>query len=120
MGHIYFLKFFGCVVFMVYLLCSNSKLWTINTQGMPWCRICHTRGHHSEECLYLHNIVSAPTSLYCKFCKSVGHDEKDFRAFQLLHEKIVDTYLMKNEEHMQDERDEYQYPQDQYPQKKYP
>ena len=52
----------------------------INTQGMPWCRICHTIGHISEECLYLQKIVSAPASLYCKLFKLVGHDEKDYRV----------------------------------------
>ena len=38
-----------------------------------------------------------PANLFCKFCKSVGHEEKYCRAYQLLKEKIVDTYLMKNE-----------------------
>ena len=75
----------------------------LNTQGMPWCRICNTGGHKYEECMYLQNIVSAPASLYCKFCISVGHDEKYCRALQLLQEKMMDTYLMKNDEHMQDE-----------------
>ena len=54
--------------------------------------------------MYLQKIVSAPTSLYCKFCKSVGHDEKYSRAFQLLQENTVDTYLMKNDEQMQAKR----------------
>ena len=58
----------------------------------------------SEECLYLQNIVSMPASLYCKFCRSVGHDEKDCRAFQVLQEKAMDTYLMKNDEKMQAKR----------------
>ena len=68
----------------------------VNTQVMPWCRKCQTRGHKSEECLYLQKIVSTPASLYCKFCKSVGHGEKDCRAYHLLKDKTVDTYLMKN------------------------
>ena len=76
----------------------------INTQGIPWCRICNTRGHKSEECLYLRNIVSTPSSLYCKFCISVGHDEKYCKAFQLLQENTMDTYLMKNDEQMQVEQ----------------
>ena len=48
--------------------------------------------------MYLHDIVSAPTNLYCKFCRSVGHNEKDYKALQLLQEKTMDTYLMKNDE----------------------
>ena len=70
----------------------------LKTQGIPWCRICQTRGDKSKECRYLHKIVSAPTSLYCTFCRSVGHDEKDCRALHLPQEKTMDTYLMKNDE----------------------
>ena len=70
----------------------------LNNQGMPCCRVCQTRGHKSEECMYLHKIVSTPASLYYKFCRSVGHDEKYSRALQLLQEKTMDTYLMKNDE----------------------
>ena len=55
-------------------------------------------------------IVSAPTSLYCKFCQSVGHDEKYFRAYQLLQENMIDAYLMKYDEHMQVEQAYAQYP----------
>ena len=75
----------------------------LNIQGMPWCRICQTRGHKYKECMYLQKIVSTPDSLYCKFCRSVGHDAKYCRTFQLLQEKTMDTYVMKNYEHIQDE-----------------
>ena len=40
----------------------------------------------------------------------MGHDEKDCRQYQLLQEKEVDTYLMKNYEQMQDEQDHAQFP----------
>ena len=90
---------------------ASIVLNLINTQGIPWCIIFQTRFHQSEECLYLQKIVGASTNLYCKICKSVGHDEKDCRAFQLLQEKIVDTYLMRNEYHMKFELVQAQYPQ---------
>ena len=32
----------------------------INSKGIPSCRICQTRGHRLEECLYLQKTVSAP------------------------------------------------------------
>ena len=70
--------------------------------------------------MYLQNIVSALANLYCKFCKSIGHDEKDYIAFQLLQEKMIDTYLMKNKEQMQAELAQAQYPQPWYPQNQYP
>ena len=83
---------------------------------MPWCRICQTRGHRSEECLYLQNIVITSDSMYCKLCKYIGHDVKDCKDFQLLQEKTMDTYLMNNEYHMKSEQDQSEYPQAQYPQ----
>ena len=73
----------------------------LNTQEMPWCRICQTRGQKSEECMYLQNIVSTQTSMYCQFCRYLGHDEKGYRSFHLVQEKIMDTYLMENDENMQ-------------------
>ena len=92
----------------------------LKTLGIPWCRICQTRGHKFEECPYLHNIVSEPASLHCKFCRSIGHDEKECRALQLLQEKTMDTYLMKNDEKMQAERAQPQYHPAQYQQLQYP
>ena len=59
--------------------------------------------------MYLQKIVSTHTSLYCKLCRSVRHDEKDYRAYQLLQEKAIDAYLMKNYKHMQVERDHAQF-----------
>ena len=41
----------------------------------------------------------------------MGHDEKDCKQYQLLQEKEVDTYLMKNYEQMQDEQVDAQFPQ---------
>ena len=83
----------------------------INTQGIPCCRIFQTKGHWSEECLYLQTIVCTPAILYCKLCRSMGHDEKDCRAYQLLQENMVETYMMKNDEQIQAERAQEQYPQ---------
>ena len=73
---------YNCSVLMNYVIAGVLDL--LNTQGMPWCRIFHTRSHNSKECMYLQNILSAPTSMYCKFCKSVGHDENDCIEIQFL------------------------------------
>ena len=59
--------------------------------------------------MYLQKIVSAPASLHCKFCKLVGHDEDDYRALRLMQVKMVDNYLMKNDEKMQAEGAQPQY-----------
>ena len=85
---------YSCLTFMNYLASGAPN--PINTQGIPSCRILQTRGHHSKECLYLQKIVSAPAILYYKFCRLVGPNKKYCRAYQLLQEKIVYTYLMKN------------------------
>ena len=85
----------NCPTFMNYVTLSAPNL--LNGRGLPWCHICQSRGHYDEECVYLQKFVSTPANLFCKFCKSVGHEEKYCRAYQLLKEKIVDTYLMKNE-----------------------
>ena len=55
----------------------------LNGQGLPWCHICQSRGHRDEECVYLQKIVSTPANLICKFCKSVGHEKKYCRSYQL-------------------------------------
>jgi hypothetical protein len=39
--------------------------------------------------------VQTPTNLYYTFCKYVGHDEKDCRAYDLLHERSRDTYIIQ-------------------------
>ena len=41
----------------------------------------------------------------------MGHDEKDYRAYLFMQEKIVDTYLMKNDKQMQVESSHMQFPQ---------
>ena len=65
-----------CPTFLDYL--ASGAPYALSSQGMPWCRVFQTRGHCSEECLYLHKIVSAPASVYCRFFQSLGHDEKDY------------------------------------------
>ena len=83
------------LTFMSYI--SSGAPNPLNGHGLPWCCICQSRGHREEECLYLQKVVVTPTNLFCKFYKLVGHEEKDCRAYQLLKEKTIDTYLVKNE-----------------------
>ena len=45
----------------------------------------------------MQKVVSILENLFHKLFKLVGHEEKYCRAYQLLKEKMVDTYLMKNE-----------------------
>jgi len=43
----------------------------------------------------LEKYVSTLTSLYCTFCKSVGHDENNFRAYDMMNERRA--YIMQGE-----------------------
>jgi hypothetical protein len=45
----------------------------------------------------MQKYVQKPTNIYCTFCKSVGHDEKECRAYDLLHERSRDTYRIQGE-----------------------
>ena len=65
----------SCLTFMDYPAFGAPN--PLSTERMPCCIDCQTRGNHSEECLYLQKIVSTSSILYCNFCWSMGHDEKD-------------------------------------------
>jgi hypothetical protein len=36
--------------------------------------------------------------LFCNFCKSVGHDEKDCHALDLMREHTTDAYIVQGED----------------------
>ena len=57
----------------------------------------------------MHKTVCKIASLYCKFCKSIGHYEKDYRAYQLMGDKMVNVYLMKKEEQVKFEQNPPQF-----------
>ena len=72
---------------------SSDAPSPLSTQGMPWCNIYQTRGHHDVDCMFLQKMVCTPVSLCCKFCRSVGHDEKYCRTYQLMREKMLRTHV---------------------------
>jgi hypothetical protein len=45
----------------------------------------------------MHKYVHTPTKLYCTFCKSTGHDDRDCRAYDLMHERSRDIYKIQGE-----------------------
>jgi hypothetical protein len=45
----------------------------------------------------MQKYVQTPTNLYCTFCKSVGHDDRDCRAYDLMHERSRDIYKIQGE-----------------------
>ena len=63
---------------------------------LPWCEVCRNR-HHPGECYYLQNYLHTPTNMYFTFCKSVRKNDKDCRAYDLMHEISRDIYKIQGE-----------------------
>jgi hypothetical protein len=83
-----------CPLFHEYL--ASGAPSPLKQVTLPWCEVCRNR-HRPGECYYMQKYVQTPTNIYCTFCKSVGHDEKDCRAYDLLHERSRDTYRIQGE-----------------------
>ena len=68
----------------------------LNQVTLPWCGVCRNR-HRPGECYYMKKYFQKPTNLYCTFCKSVGHDDSDCRAYDLMNEMSMDIYKIQQE-----------------------
>jgi hypothetical protein len=68
----------------------------LNQVTLPRCDVCRNK-HRPGECYYMQKYVQTPTNLYCTFCKFVGHDEKDCRDYDLLHEISRDIYKIQGD-----------------------
>ena len=61
-----------------------------------YCEIYRTTGQHRpEDCYLLQRYVQVPKNPYCKFCKSVGHNEDKCRSFDLMREWTYDSYRVQ-------------------------
>jgi hypothetical protein len=83
-----------CPLFHEYL--ASRAHSPLKQATVPWCNVYRTR-HRPSECYYIQKYVQTPTNIYCTFCKFVGHDEKDCRAYDLMHERSRDTYRIQGE-----------------------
>jgi hypothetical protein len=81
-----------CPLFHEYLASGSPS--PLKKDTITWCKVCRMR-HHPGEFFYMKNYFQTPTNIYCTFYKSVGHDEKDCRAYDLLHEISKDTYRIQ-------------------------
>jgi hypothetical protein len=45
----------------------------------------------------MHKYVQTPRNIYFTFCKSVEHDEKDYRDSDVMNERLGDTYRIEGE-----------------------
>jgi hypothetical protein len=55
-------------------------------------------GHHPTSCPLVQKYQSTTKNLCFNFCKSVGHDENECCALDLIREGIVDAYKVQGEE----------------------
>jgi hypothetical protein len=83
-----------CPLFHEYL--ASRALIPLNQVTLPWCKKCRNR-HFPGECYYLQKYVQTPTNLYYTFCKSVGHNDRDCRAYDLMHERSRGIYKIQGE-----------------------
>ena len=84
-----------CHVVRTYL---NIGVPNLFNPTVLYCEICRTTGQHRPEgCHILHRYVQVLKNPYCKFCKSVGHNEDEFHSFDLMRERTYDAYQVQNE-----------------------
>jgi hypothetical protein len=43
----------------------------------------------------MQKYVQKPTNLYFTFCKSIGHDYRDCRAYDIMHERSRDIFKIQ-------------------------
>ena len=56
-----------------------------STAPALWCTICEIGGKHATyNCHLLQNYMQNSQKLFCKNCKSVGHDEHTYRSYELM------------------------------------
>jgi hypothetical protein len=71
--------------------------------GGGYCEICKKWGHHPIECPLPQKYQSTPRNLFCNFCKSVEHEEKDCCTFDLMREHTSNMYMIQEENVATDE-----------------
>jgi hypothetical protein len=82
------------LVFHEYLALGASSL--LKQVTFPWNEVCINR-YHPSECYYMQKYVQTPAKVYCTFSKSIGHDDIDCRAYDLMHERSRDVYKIQGE-----------------------
>jgi hypothetical protein len=65
--------------------------------GGGYCEICKKWGHHPIECQLLQKYKITPRKFFYNFFNSVGHEEKDYRTFNLMRERIYNMYRIQEE-----------------------
>ena len=60
-----------------------------------WCVIYQIRGKHTtDNCHLLQKYTQTSQQLFCNFCRSVGHDERTCRSYELMMDRTL-AYSVK-------------------------
>jgi hypothetical protein len=65
--------------------------------GGLWCEIYKKQGHDPYHYPMMQKYQTISKSSYCKFFKSVGHDDKDCKTMDLMREITLDAYRVQEE-----------------------
>jgi len=84
-----------CLVLLQYM--STGAPNPIGQGEGVWCEICRTKGHRPENCHMLQKYQSISRSFYSNYCESVGHEQLDFRDWQLMSEINSNVYRVQGE-----------------------
>ena len=69
----------------------------LSTMPTLWCVICQIRGKHgTNNCHLLQKYTQSSQHLFCNFYRSVGHDERTCRSFELMMDQTP-TYKVHTE-----------------------
>jgi hypothetical protein len=89
-------------------LASGAPI-SLNQVTLPWCEVCRNKCRLGE-CYYMQKYVQTPINLYFTFCKFVGHDDMDCRAYDLMHERLRDIYKIQGEVQQEGKTTQYNSP----------
>ena len=85
-----------CPTFRNYLLSGAPN--PLSYAGILWFRMCQVYGHQHENYEYMQKMITKEENMYYTFCRSVGHDDKNYRDYDLLQERTYDSYFVKDED----------------------
>ena len=60
--------------------------------------MCQVYGHRHENYEYMQKMFTKEENMYYTFFRSVGHDDKNYRDYDLLQESTYDSYFVKAED----------------------
>lgn len=69
----------------------------IGQEEEAWCEIYKNRGHGPENCHLLQKYESTPRILYCNVCRSVGPEQFNCCAWQLMSERTSNVYKVQGD-----------------------